>query len=167
MTKEIDEAIEAFEWLEKFMEGDTATLKHNERDRGHWPRCMAIVRNTLKQRQAVDVSKDYFIILHVINNRTATEEEIERAYQALERMSGKTTPDTIQVKREDVPEGLKGVIDVMMLAERDYYQTGQSYLGLEMADARGKVQTLITLLSDEVSDENEINQTKEGVNDDK
>lgn len=45
----------------------------------------------------------------------------------------------------------KQIKDTMVLAERDYYQTAQSMLGLEMADARIKVSKMFSVLQKMVS----------------
>lgn len=56
------------------------------------------------------------------------------------------TDDCIVIKKSDVPKGLEKVIEVMALAERDYYQTAQSGEGIEMAWARGIIQDLAAKL---------------------
>lgn len=48
-------------------------------------------------------------------------------------------------QEQALDKDMRFVLDTMTLAERDYYQTAQSMLGLEMAKARGIVQDLISL----------------------
>lgn len=111
--KEIENAIEAFEWLEKFMIGDVATLKNNKRDQGQWIRCMAKVRKALQERQG------HVPTMHCLKTLGEIPVEIVESARKLERwflekgidnwrIGGvKSATDTIAVKREDVPEGLE------------------------------------------------------------